>query len=160
MAWRADRGGACAPVGKSPSLAEPAEPRRPNTYRGGARTGRTTPGSPCGRCPGAGARRLGPQLRGRGSAPQPPAALPSPGEECATSCSPLACAAPRSEELGGRGDKGCAGDGGVRELGLGKQKVRKTSRGSGDGHGRAPRARVPGSRAVTCMVPSPDLPLG
>lgn len=33
------------------------------------------------------------------------------GEECATSCSPLASAVPQSEELGGRGDKGCVWDG-------------------------------------------------
>lgn len=51
-------------------------------------------------------KRLGPERRGSGAHSPLPAALPQPGEECATSCSPLASAAPRSEELGARGDKG------------------------------------------------------
>lgn len=53
--------------------------------------------------------RLRRSAEGGGALPRPPPRSPSPGEECATSCSPLASAAPRSKELGGRETKAAVG---------------------------------------------------
>lgn len=102
-------GGASAPVCESRSRGEPAEPRRPKPHRGGARAGRATPDSLCGRCPPVAASASGRSAQGGGALPRPPPPSPSPGEECVTSCSPLASAAPRSKELGGRETKAAVG---------------------------------------------------
>lgn len=105
------RGGPCSPVRESRCDREPVRPGRPNPHRRGARAGRATSGArsvaavplPAPSASGRSAEGVGRTLQ------PPPAALPQPGEECATSCSsPLSSAAPRSEELGARGDKGCS----------------------------------------------------
>lgn len=101
-------GGASAPVCKSRSCGEPAEPRRPNPHRGGARAGRATPGSLCGRCPTVAESASGRSAERGGALLRPPPPSPSPGEECVTSCS-LASAAPRSKKLGGRETKAAVG---------------------------------------------------
>lgn len=64
------------------------------------------------------------ELQGRQARRQPLAGPPPAREECATSCSPPGSTSPRSEELGGRRDKGCGWDRGGPRRG---QKVRRSS---------------------------------
>lgn len=95
------------------------------------------------------------ELRGRQARRQPLARPPPAREECATSCSPPGSTSPRSEELGGRRDKGC---------GLGRRRSETRTKGAeqqqrlGDGSAAAPRAGVAPRRTVT-RVASRDLPL-
>ncbi|KAJ8788005.1 hypothetical protein J1605_022661 [Eschrichtius robustus] len=104
-------GGPCSPVRKSPCGREPVSPGVRILTGAALELGEPFRARFVAVVPLPAPSASGRSAEGGGALPSPPPPSPSRGEECATSCSPLASAAPRSEELGERGDKGCSWDG-------------------------------------------------